>query len=94
MKTTCTQILIATTLIGVLAAIVVPVNVIAQDPNVRNKDAASEEEWAYSVGVQNLRVRTSAHDLRAGTKAWLDPVALEKAKKFAPAAHRSINSAT
>ena len=72
--------------IGVLAAIAAPTNVIAQDPDIRNKDAASEEEWAYSVGVQNYVFGLPLTIFERERKLRLDPVALEKAKKFAPAA--------
>lgn len=55
-------------------------------PDTRAADAQAEEQWAYSVGIQNyvfglpLTVFDREYSLR------LDPDAVEKAKKYAPAA--------
>ena len=56
------------------------------DEAIRKIDAQSEENWAYSVGVQNYVFGLSLVIFERERKLRLDPVALEKAKKFAPAA--------
>jgi hypothetical protein len=53
---------------------------------IRQADAKSEEEWNYSVGVQNYVFTLPLTMLERERKVRLNPVALEKAKKFAPAA--------
>jgi hypothetical protein len=62
----------------------------AQEPgsseDVRKLDAQSEEEWYYSVGIQNYIFALPLTMLERERKLRLDPVALEKAKRFAPAA--------
>ncbi len=57
-----------------------------QDTNIRKLDAQSEEEWAYSVGIQNYVFGLPLVIFERERSLRLDPVALEKAKKFAPAA--------
>src|SRR5271157_4034847 len=52
----------------------------------RRTDAKSEEEWNYSVGVQNYVFTLPLTMLERERKVRLNPAALEKAKKFAPAA--------
>ena len=49
-------------------------------------DALSEEGWMYSVGVQNYVFGLPLVIFERERKLRLDPVALEKAKVFAPAA--------
>jgi hypothetical protein len=53
---------------------------------IRARDARSEEEWYYSVGIQNHVFTLPLTMLERERKIRLNPVALEKAKKFAPAA--------
>ena len=53
---------------------------------IRTRDAQSEEEWYYSVGIQNYVFTLPLTMLERERKVRLNPVALEKAKKFAPAA--------
>ncbi len=53
---------------------------------IRQADAKSEEEWNTSVGVQNYVFTLPLTMLERERKVRLNPVALEKAKKFAPAA--------
>ena len=53
---------------------------------IRKIDAQSEAEWYYSVGVQNYVFALPLTMLERERKLRLDPAALEKAKKFAPAA--------
>ena len=53
---------------------------------IRARDARSEEEWYYSVGIQNYVFTLPLTMLERERKIRLNPVALEKAKKFAPAA--------
>lgn len=53
---------------------------------VRQIDAQFEENWAYSVGIQNYVYTLPLTMLERERKTRLDPVALEKARKFAPAA--------
>ncbi|MGW4356487.1 hypothetical protein ACWELJ_30810, partial [Nocardia sp. NPDC004582] len=61
-------------------------NASPQSSDTRAADAKAEEDWAYSVGIQNyvfglpLTISERERALR------LDPVALEKAKAYAPAA--------
>jgi hypothetical protein len=60
---------------------------LSQSPqDIRKLDAQSEEQWAYSVGVQNYVFGLPLTTFERERKVRLDPVALEKAKKFAPAA--------
>ena len=54
--------------------------------DVRQLDAHFEEAWAYSVGVQNYVFGLPQTIFERERKVRLDPVSLEKAKKFAPAA--------
>lgn len=81
MKTTHTQNLFAATLVCTLAVLAVPARIAAQDTNIRNLDAASEEEWAYSVGIQNYVFGLPLTIFERERKVRLDPVALEKAGK-------------
>jgi hypothetical protein len=53
---------------------------------IRQADAKSEEEWYYSVGLQNYVFTLPLTMLERERKVRLNPAALEKAKKFAPAA--------
>lgn len=53
---------------------------------IRQADAGSEEEWNYSVGIQNYVFTLPLTMLERERKVRLNPGALEKAKKFAPAA--------
>ena len=53
---------------------------------IRQADAASEAEWYYSVGVQNYVFALPLTIFERERKLRLDPAAVEKAKKFAPAA--------
>ena len=69
-----------------LVAIAAPATAAAQQPNIRNQDAASEEEWANSVGIQNYVFGLPLTIFERERKLRLDPAAVEKAKKFAPAA--------
>ena len=57
-----------------------------QDPSMREMDADAEEQWAYSVGLQNYVFGLPLTIFERERKLRLDPVALEKAKRFAPAA--------
>ena len=54
--------------------------------DIRQVDARSQEAWAYSVGIQNYVFTLPLTMLERERKVRLDPVALEKARKFAPAA--------
>ncbi len=54
--------------------------------DVRSVDAQFEEAWAYSVGIQNYVFGLPLTIFERERRVRLDPVALEKAKKFAPAA--------
>jgi hypothetical protein len=54
--------------------------------DIRKRDARYEEDWAYSVGVQNYVFGLPLVIFERERKLRLDPVALDKAKKFAPAA--------
>ena len=53
---------------------------------IRQADAKAEEEWYTSVGLQNYVFTLPLTMLERERKVRLNPVALEKAKKFAPAA--------
>ncbi len=86
MKTTRKRNLFAAVLACALAAIAALGRVAAQDPDIRTLDAASEEEWAYSVGIQNYVFGLPLTIFERERKLRLDPVALEAAKKVAPAA--------
>jgi len=57
-----------------------------EDADIRKLDAQYEEEWAYSVGLQNYVFGLPLTIFERERSLRLDPVALEKAKKFAPAA--------
>jgi len=57
-----------------------------QSEEIRTRDAQSEEEWYYSVGIQNYVFTFPLTMLERERKLRLNPIALEKAKKFAPAA--------
>lgn len=52
----------------------------------RKADTQSEEAWAYFVGIQNYVFTLPLTILERERKIRLDPVALEKARKVAPAA--------
>ena len=54
--------------------------------DIRKADARAEEEWYYSVGIQNYVFTLPLTILERERKVRLNPAALEKAKKFAPAA--------
>lgn len=54
--------------------------------DTREVDAQSEEQWAYSVGVQNYVFGLPLTIFERERALRMDPVALEKAKAFAPAA--------
>ena len=58
----------------------------ASDEDIRKHDAQAEEEWYYSVGVQNYVFTLPLTIVERERKLRLNPVALEKAKKVAPAA--------
>jgi hypothetical protein len=58
----------------------------ADQDDIRARDARSEEEWAYSVGIQNYVFGLPLVIFERERSLRLDPVALEKARKFAPAA--------
>ncbi len=58
----------------------------AETPDTRTTDAQAEEQWAYSVGIQNYVFGLPLTILERERALRLDPAALEKAKKFAPAA--------
>ncbi|MEN4397637.1 DUF1254 domain-containing protein [Mycolicibacterium senegalense] len=49
-------------------------------------DAQSEEQWAYSVGIQNYVFGVPLTIFERERSLRLDPAALEKAKHYAPAA--------
>lgn len=57
-----------------------------ESTDARAQDAKSEEQWAYSVGVQNYVFGLPLTIFERERSLRLDPVALEKAKQFAPAA--------
>ncbi len=76
-------------LIAIACSAVAPLLSSAQsheDDDIRRVDAQSEEAWAYSVGVQNYVYTLPLTILERERRVRLDPVALEKAKKVAPAA--------
>ena len=50
----------------------------------RAVDAQSEEQWAYSVGVQNYVFGLPLTIFERERSLRLDPVALEKAKQYRP----------
>lgn len=56
------------------------------DSDTRAADAKAEEEWAYSVGIQNYVFGLPLTIFEREFSLRLDPAAVEKAKKFAPAA--------
>jgi hypothetical protein len=56
------------------------------DADIRRSDAQADEEWYYSVGLQNYVFGLPLVILERERRTRLDPVALEKAKRFAPAA--------
>ena len=53
---------------------------------IRKHDAQVEEDWYYSVGIQNYVFTLPLTMVERERKLRLNPVALEKAKKVAPAA--------
>jgi len=57
-----------------------------KDTDLQNTDAASKEEWSYSAGIQAYVFGLPLTIFERERKLRLDPVAVEKAKKFAPAA--------
>ena len=57
-----------------------------QDADIRKLDAESEEQWAYTVGLQNYVFGLPLMIFEREQKLRLDPEALEKARRFAPAA--------
>lgn len=61
-------------------------NASPQGSDTRAADAQSEEQWAYSVGIQNYVFGLPLTITERERKLRLDPVALEKAKAYAPAA--------
>jgi hypothetical protein len=63
-----------------------PLGAAAEAPDVRALDAESEEAWAYSVGLQNYVFGLPLVIVERERKVRLDPAALEKAKRVAPAA--------
>jgi hypothetical protein len=56
------------------------------DAAIRAVDAQSETEWSYSVGIQNYVFTLPLTIMERERSLRLNPVALEKAKKYAPAA--------
>ena len=54
--------------------------------SIREVDAKSKEEWAYSVGLQNYVFGLPLVIFERERRLRLDPAALAKAQKFAPAA--------
>ena len=58
----------------------------ASDQDIRKHDAQAEEEWYYSVGIQNYVFTLPLTIVERERKLRLNPVALEKAKKVAFAA--------
>ena len=56
------------------------------DAAVRAADAKHEQAWAYSVGVQNYVFGLPLVIFERERKLRLNPAAVEKAKKYAPAA--------
>lgn len=57
-----------------------------KDADIRKTDARSEQQWAYSVGVQNYVFGLPLVIFERERALRLNPAALEKAKKIAPAA--------
>ncbi|MFF2555380.1 DUF1254 domain-containing protein [Nocardia sp. NPDC058058] len=57
-----------------------------QGSDTRATDAKSEQQWAYSVGIQNYVFGLPLTIYERERTLRLDPVALEKAKAYAPAA--------
>jgi hypothetical protein len=55
-------------------------------PQVREADTQHEQDWAYSVGVQNYVFGLPLIIYERERETRLDPEKLEKARKFAPAA--------
>lgn len=58
----------------------------ADNADTRAADAKAEEDWAYSVGVQNYVFGLPLTIFEREFALRLDPVAVERAKKYAPAA--------
>lgn len=56
------------------------------DAQIRKIDAVSEQEWAYSVGIQNYVFGLPLVIFERERSLRLNPAALEKARKVAPAA--------
>ncbi len=72
------------------ASFALPLSAAAQsdkgDSDIRKKDADSAEKWMYSVGVQNYVFGLPLVIFERERSLRQNPAALEKAKKFAPAA--------
>ena len=66
---------------------------LGQSEEIRIRDAQSEEEWFYSVGIQNYVFTLPLTMLERERKLRLNPVALEKAKNLRQL-RPSIRSAT
>ena len=58
----------------------------SSDEAIRTADAQAETEWLYSVGVQNYVFTLPLIIMERERLIRLNPAALEKAKKYAPAA--------
>jgi hypothetical protein len=58
----------------------------AADSDIRKIDAASEEKWMYSVGIQNYVFALPLTIFERERKLRQNPAAIEKAKRFAPVA--------
>lgn len=63
-----------------------PMSSAQPESDTRAVDAQSEEQWVYSVGVQNYVFGLPLTIFERERALRLDPAALEKAKQFAPAA--------
>lgn len=63
-----------------------PAAEVSPDAALRAVDAQSEAEWSYSVGIQNYVFTLPLTIMERERSLRLNPLALEKAKKFAPAA--------
>jgi len=57
-----------------------------KDTDLQNIDAAAKEEWSYSAGIQAYVFGLPLTIFERERKLRLDPAAVEKAKRFAPAA--------
>lgn len=73
-----------------LVSLALPIFVSAQsaenEEDIRKRDAESEQKWMYSVGVQNYVFGLPLMIFERERALRQNPEALEKAKKFAPAA--------